>query len=173
MSLQLYSRYYGDASCFVCIIVLCSLFIFVYFSPFFFFLMIRRPPRSTRTDTLFPYTTLFRSRHRSLLVVERSRICHIQHCRPGTCCRDPLPSSLNRSSRLSAKGCLVLTPMDPGVKPRDDSGVCVAVVRHPDSNPVKRRGRAAVRPWLTSRRQRGQAHRSPRHTRRAPRRSEE
>src|SRR3546814_7665461 len=30
-------------------------------SIFFFFLMIRRPPRSTRTDTLFPYTTLFRS----------------------------------------------------------------------------------------------------------------
>src|SRR3546814_2202723 len=29
----------------------------------FFFLMIRRPPRSTRTDTLFPYTTLFRSHH--------------------------------------------------------------------------------------------------------------
>src|SRR3546814_16320436 len=29
----------------------------------FFFLMIRRPPRSTRTATLFPYTTLFRSYH--------------------------------------------------------------------------------------------------------------
>src|SRR3546814_10313718 len=29
----------------------------------FFFLMIRRPPRSTRTDTLFPYTTLFRHHH--------------------------------------------------------------------------------------------------------------
>src|SRR3546814_21011490 len=28
-----------------------------------FFLMRRRPPRSTRTDTLFPYTTLFRSCH--------------------------------------------------------------------------------------------------------------
>src|SRR3546814_17117170 len=27
----------------------------------FFFLLIRLPPRSTRTDTLFPYTTLFRS----------------------------------------------------------------------------------------------------------------
>src|SRR3546814_3950714 len=27
----------------------------------FFFLMLRRPPRSTRTDTLFPYPTLFRS----------------------------------------------------------------------------------------------------------------
>src|SRR3546814_8096252 len=29
-----------------------------------YFLMIRRPPRSTRTDTLFPYTTLFRSLRR-------------------------------------------------------------------------------------------------------------
>src|SRR3546814_5948357 len=28
--------------------------------------MIRRPPRSTRTDTLFPYTTLFRSAHQDL-----------------------------------------------------------------------------------------------------------
>src|SRR3546814_5517875 len=33
----------------------------VYICVVFFFLMIRRPPRSTRTDTLFPYTTLFRS----------------------------------------------------------------------------------------------------------------
>src|SRR3546814_2127909 len=38
--------------------------IFIIFS--FFFLMIRRPPRSTRTDTLFPYTTLFRSQDRVL-----------------------------------------------------------------------------------------------------------
>src|SRR3546814_14905277 len=35
----------------VCLVVLISLC----------FLMLRRPPRSTRTDTLFPYTTLFRS----------------------------------------------------------------------------------------------------------------
>src|SRR3546814_7621746 len=37
----------------------------------FFFLMILRPPRSTRTDTLFPYTTLFRSeaQPRRLLVI--------------------------------------------------------------------------------------------------------
>src|SRR3546814_19826633 len=33
----------------------------MFFSFVFFFLMIRRPPRSTRTDTLFPYTTLFRA----------------------------------------------------------------------------------------------------------------
>src|SRR3546814_14064016 len=43
----------------------------VLFRNIFFFLMIRRPPRSTRTDTLFPYTTLFRSRpvmlHRAIL----------------------------------------------------------------------------------------------------------
>src|SRR3546814_14553871 len=39
-----------------------SLFIFLHIICFlFFFLRIRRPPRSTRTDTLFPYTTLFRS----------------------------------------------------------------------------------------------------------------
>src|SRR3546814_6690742 len=34
-----------------------------------FFLVIRRPPRSTRTDTLFPYTTLFRSARRPLGLV--------------------------------------------------------------------------------------------------------
>src|SRR3546814_12669258 len=33
----------------------------MYYMYIVFFLMIRRPPRSTRTDTLFPYTTLFRS----------------------------------------------------------------------------------------------------------------
>src|SRR3546814_9798416 len=37
-----------------------------------FFLMIRRPPRSTRTDTLFPYTTLFRS----LAVIAGDRVLH-------------------------------------------------------------------------------------------------
>src|SRR3546814_13294493 len=44
-----YSYYYLWVSCTTSLLFL------------FFFLMIRRPPRSTRTDTLFPYTTLFRS----------------------------------------------------------------------------------------------------------------
>src|SRR3546814_20695073 len=35
--------------------------VYMYMCIVLFFLMIRRPPRSTRTDTLFPYTTLFRS----------------------------------------------------------------------------------------------------------------
>src|SRR3546814_11096826 len=43
-------------------IVYLLLFMLLFIIPvFIFFLMIRRPPRSTRTDTLFPYTTLFRS----------------------------------------------------------------------------------------------------------------
>src|SRR3546814_18270171 len=41
----------------VCATHVLSIILFI----LFFFLMIRRPPRSTRTDTLFPYTTLFRS----------------------------------------------------------------------------------------------------------------
>src|SRR3546814_14293026 len=40
--------------------------------------MLRRPPRSTRTDTLFPYTTLFRSSPRAITV---SKI--LQHVRRG------------------------------------------------------------------------------------------
>src|SRR3546814_2979280 len=44
-----------------------------------FFLMIRRPPRSTRTDTLFPYTTLFRSPAFCLSGMDSSTAC-------GGCC---------------------------------------------------------------------------------------
>src|SRR3546814_19895169 len=36
--------------------------------------MIRRPPRSTRTDTLFPYTTLFRSRYNEFITVPKVRV---------------------------------------------------------------------------------------------------
>src|SRR3546814_11536359 len=39
----------------------------------YFFLIIRRPPRPTRTDTLFPYTTLFRSERRRNLRRPRRR----------------------------------------------------------------------------------------------------
>src|SRR3546814_3893718 len=48
---------------YVCAVITASsdIYMCVFVFNFFFFLMIRRPPRSTRTDTLFPYTTLFRS----------------------------------------------------------------------------------------------------------------
>src|SRR3546814_2315889 len=47
--------------------------------------MIRRPPRSTRTDTLFPYTTLFRSSRRRLIRAEARR-------RGGVSCAVPWPA---------------------------------------------------------------------------------
>src|SRR3546814_13448103 len=48
--------------------------------------MLRPPPRSTRTDTLFPYTTLFRSAnsfHRKLLAAVHRRIGPFRGVRPG------------------------------------------------------------------------------------------
>src|SRR3546814_3563542 len=51
---------------------------------FVFFLMIRRPPRSTRTDTLFPYTTLFRAAFnwfeegkRTPLIIKSNRLSRV------------------------------------------------------------------------------------------------
>src|SRR3546814_18522138 len=38
--------------------------------------MIRRPPRSTRTDTLFPYTTLFRSEGGNVARLESGKLLH-------------------------------------------------------------------------------------------------
>src|SRR3546814_11853258 len=52
-----------------------------------FFLMIRRPPRSTRTDTLFPYTTLFRSPSRQKIL----RTCS----RQASCLFMPVHTSFN------------------------------------------------------------------------------
>src|SRR3546814_8823857 len=49
--------------------------------------MIRRPPRSTRTDTLFPYTTLFRSQprpHDEGADHRHRKTDHREHDRPGT-----------------------------------------------------------------------------------------
>src|SRR3546814_11413616 len=43
--------------------------------------MKRRPPRSTRTDTLFPYTTLFRSDGRSILLQRLRNIGNMAHVR--------------------------------------------------------------------------------------------
>src|SRR3546814_16608225 len=44
-----------------------------------FFLMRRRPPRSTRTDTLFPYTTLFRSVSPTYFAERLSAAVDIRH----------------------------------------------------------------------------------------------
>src|SRR3546814_18934090 len=65
-----------------------SLAICTHHSSRFFFVMIRPPPRSTRTDTLFPYTTLFRS------VGDGD----IDHLRASTVPRDPDPRLIDDAS---------------------------------------------------------------------------
>src|SRR3546814_18250399 len=73
----------------------CSLALLSVLSAYFrflFFLMIRRPPRSTRTDTLFPYTTLFRSG---------------AGCRPGrSVYAEALPCRKPRTAWLTKRGIL-------------------------------------------------------------------
>src|SRR3546814_15685977 len=63
--------------------ILCSLFV----------LMIRRPPRSTRTDTLFPYPTLFRSRHEALRHDDDLFEDVIRRCKGGVRCERPRQQS--------------------------------------------------------------------------------
>src|SRR3546814_1665061 len=72
--------------------------------------MIRRPPRSTRTDTLFPYTTLFRSLLRTDLFFfttikraeERCRFCGWCSGRAGSCFRsEEHTSELQSLMRIS------------------------------------------------------------------------
>src|SRR3546814_17331601 len=69
----------------------------------FFFLMIRRPPRSTRTDTLFPYTTLFRSRTptRRAALQERARLGVLRGPRQSPC-RRPGERSEEHTSELQS-----------------------------------------------------------------------
>src|SRR3546814_1032104 len=85
---------------------LCLCFV-LFFSLLFgvvFFLMIRRPPRSTRTDTLFPYTTLFRSQRIQPLFSSRQqllpRLCSPGSLRVGLLLHGSLKRPLPRSSSL-------------------------------------------------------------------------
>src|SRR3546814_12205260 len=61
--------------------------------------MIRRPPRSTRTDTLFPYTTLFRSADPHPVVDVNSGAVLLMYHRFG---EDDLPSTSIRLSQFEA-----------------------------------------------------------------------
>src|SRR3546814_10304214 len=75
--------------------------------------MIRRPPRSTRTDTLFPYTTLFRSvgavaLHQLGLLRERVRRAHMAHHQEAGDVHAKIACGLDMLLRdvcLSAVGC--------------------------------------------------------------------
>src|SRR3546814_14533791 len=89
--------------------------------------MIRRPPRSTRTDTLFPYTTLFRSTaitetrmpdYQTLLVEKRGRVTLITLNRPQALnalnaqVLDDLLAALAAFDADEGQGCAVLPGSD-------------------------------------------------------------
>src|SRR6266850_6303558 len=71
---------------------------FCLFFFFFFFLMIRRPPRST----LFPYTTLFRSRHAAGPRAGACSACQRHQRRGHLQCRDRKSTRLNSSHLVSS-----------------------------------------------------------------------
>src|SRR3546814_3119325 len=91
-----------------------------------FFLMIRRPPISTRTDTRFPYTTLFRSRHaRATTARVRSHHLDPSPCtrplrrRPRTC-NYPCSAGFGKpwpGARPVAPSCLPPAPHPPPLSP--------------------------------------------------------
>src|SRR3546814_17445261 len=101
--------------------------------------MIRRPPRSTRTDTLFPYTTLFRSgrlRGRSA-----SRILdHLwRHVRAADLGGEAPPARGSRGAAADLRAALPAVPLGPGCGDRPLGGAASASRR--------RRRAVAARDW--------------------------
>src|SRR3546814_20347807 len=119
--------------CFSLLIIL----LFPLFYYFVFFLMIRRPPRSTRTDTLFPYTTLFRS---------APAPCEAAfHARPPSSCRQECPSSAIRPRRCP-RSSLPRATLRPVTRPAPLQVVWLAAEwRHSCAHP-RGRGRRCAAP---------------------------
>src|SRR3546814_16802167 len=101
-----------------------------------FFLMIRRPPRSTRTDTLFPYTTLFRSvaRRRPPVVGHAAR-----HGRDDRAAEDAAAAALDAESEGADVAALSARPSRCLPDPRDAAPA--AAVRNHGAAAVARGGR--------------------------------
>src|SRR3546814_17388846 len=68
-----------------------------------FFLLIRRPPRSTRTDTLFPYTTLFRSAAGRRRGGAAAGLCRSVGARSARTVRLPPPGALHGADAQGAR----------------------------------------------------------------------
>src|SRR3546814_14312583 len=112
--------------------------------------MIRRPPRSTRTDTLFPYTTLFRSRKSLPCCCLRYASRLNSSVRPRMKLLAVLVLLLQASASYSqpAEHCPVL-PADSGMtwsyKHGPDFGVCYAVDSSTGKDAFGKIGRASCR----------------------------
>src|SRR3546814_14012207 len=124
---------------------------------FFFFLMLRRPPRSTRTDTLFPYTTLFRSpayhlrclwrpmafRHRLLSAVQELQSRGFPLAAPAPQARCGPPNRLTRQS--SPEKAADSSKRVPGWERQE----CATSSPRPPVRRVQRKtGRPSVRPSI-------------------------
>src|SRR3546814_11564177 len=81
-----------------------------------FFLMIRRPPRSTRTDTLFPYTTLFRSAGHPPREVAETLVAPLED-RPDRAQQSAADRPLERPQRLNGATVDRNFPAGPAVPP--------------------------------------------------------
>src|SRR3546814_21138969 len=106
----------------VCIVCVFCVMDCVGSSCLFFFLMIRRPPRSTRTDTLFPYTTLFRS--------DSYAGGNRHHCRPFHCARRQENSPERRGAARAARFWRVGAADRSSSEERDASGTDADQERH-------------------------------------------
>src|SRR3546814_1141800 len=94
----------------------------------FCFFMMRRPPRSTRTDTLFPYTTLFRSR----LCVSLTRPRSLR-ASPGDPCRGQIVQHQRVGSEADSRGARMLrTALGPSIASWLADPAIVEVMLNPD-----------------------------------------
>src|SRR3546814_3710974 len=97
--------------------------------------MIRRPPRSTRTDTLFPYTTLFRSTARAWLAAgARRRVPRLRAAVPGPVRARPrtrhrLPVRQPEHGRCLLRGAQGTRPASAADPPREVRFVQVVTAR--------------------------------------------
>src|SRR3546814_19960120 len=85
--------------------------------------MIRRPPRSTRTDTLFPYTTLFRSRRRFEDIREEVLAAH-----PGADAAKATRLLVNRLLHIPSHAMRTASTEGPGAS-LDDPGAAHQLIR--------------------------------------------
>src|SRR3546814_1737923 len=110
--------------------------------------MIRRPPRSTRTDTLFPYTTLFRSVECVAAPVERGVECNIAAQHVDVLLSDganDLQPAVNRRAAATARGSL---PVASGLPPPKGVVASAAVVISGVAADMLAEVRAKLKPLL-------------------------
>src|SRR3546814_5725262 len=135
----------------------------------FFFLMIRRPPRSTRTDTLFPYTTLFRSairprrerrvaqnedpfvpRNRQVRSDAHGTVAFGRHAEPPADGHGPDPRTPDDRGGLdplaAGDDAGRVDPFDRGLQPDIHTQSCPAPRRHIARVPPESRSAGAARP---------------------------